>query len=103
MHFLGSFVAAVATIASLANAAPAPSVEKRGVAKIVQKVNPTFQRHGPKAYAAALSKYGATVPQNVLAAAAGTGTVAANPEEYDSEYLCPVSIGGQTLNLDFDT
>ena len=21
----------------------------------------------------------------------------------DSEYLCPVTIGGQTLNLDFDT
>ena len=34
---------------------------------------------------------------------AGTGTVAANPEQSDRAYLCPVEIGGQTLNLDFDT
>lgn len=32
-----------------------------------------------------------------------TGTVVANPEAYDLAYLCPVTIGGQTLNLDFDT
>ena len=33
------------------------------------------------------------------------GTVSANPEQYDSEYLCPVQIGtpAQTLPLDFDT
>lgn len=24
-------------------------------------------------------------------------------QQYDSEYLCPVTVGGQTLNLDFDT
>jgi hypothetical protein len=23
--------------------------------------------------------------------------------QYDSEYLCPVTVGGQMLNLDFDT
>jgi aspergillopepsin I len=23
--------------------------------------------------------------------------------QYDSEYLCPVTVGSQTLNLDFDT
>lgn len=31
------------------------------------------------------------------------GSVTATPEENDSEYLSPVKIGGQTLNLDFDT
>lgn len=31
------------------------------------------------------------------------GAVAATPEENDVEYLAPVSIGGQKLNLDFDT
>lgn len=32
-----------------------------------------------------------------------TGEVNASPEQYESEYLSPVSIGGQTLNLNFDT
>jgi len=31
------------------------------------------------------------------------GTVAATPENGDVEYDAPVTIGGQTLNLDFDT
>jgi hypothetical protein len=37
------------------------------------------------------------------AAAAGTGLVTATPEANDVEYLSPVDIGGQTLNLDFDS
>ena len=37
------------------------------------------------------------------AAATEDGTVAASPEQFDQAYLEPVSIGGQTLNLDFDT
>lgn len=36
-------------------------------------------------------------------AAPGTGLVTATPEQGDVEYLSPVSIGGQTLNLDFDS
>lgn len=35
--------------------------------------------------------------------AAGVGLVAATPEQGDVEYLAPVNIGGQTLNLDFDS
>lgn len=40
------------------------------------------------------------------AAAAGrnqTGTVAANPEQNAALFLSPVEVGGQTLNLDFDS
>lgn len=33
----------------------------------------------------------------------GTGKVTATPEAQDVEYLSPVSIGGQVLNLDFDS
>lgn len=36
-------------------------------------------------------------------AAPGTGLVATTPEQGDVEYLSPVTIGGQTLNLDFDS
>ena len=45
-------------------------------------------------------KYGVDCPLEIEAAA---GSVPATPEEYDVRYLCPVTIGGQTLNLDFDT
>lgn len=31
------------------------------------------------------------------------GTEPATALQYESAYVCPVSIGGQTLNLDFDT
>ncbi|KAK6853777.1 Eukaryotic aspartyl protease [Apiospora arundinis] len=37
------------------------------------------------------------------AATNGTGLVAAKPEANDVEYLSPVKIGGQTVNLDFDS
>jgi hypothetical protein len=33
----------------------------------------------------------------------GSGEVTATPEENESEYLSPVAIGGQKLNLNFDT
>ena len=33
----------------------------------------------------------------------GVGLVPATPEQGDLEYLSPVNIGGQTLNMDFDT
>ncbi|KAM7217011.1 penicillopepsin [Rhypophila decipiens] len=39
----------------------------------------------------------------VPATSQATGSVAAIPEGNDIEYLAPVDIGGQTLNLDFDT
>jgi aspergillopepsin I len=57
-----------------------------------------------KAYA----KYGLK-PLNadsILASVLGKrqdGSVTATPAAQDVEYTCPVSIGGQTLNLDFDT
>lgn len=37
------------------------------------------------------------------ASANGSGTVAANPEQNAALFLSPVDIGGQTLNLDFDS
>lgn len=40
---------------------------------------------------------------NSTSQAAGTGLVTATPEPNDVEYLSPVDIGGQTLNLDFDS
>lgn len=51
------------------------------------------------------AKVGASAPQAVAKAAvsATISTVAATPEPYDVSYLCPVTVGGKTLNLNFDT
>ncbi|KAK5117290.1 hypothetical protein LTR62_005907 [Meristemomyces frigidus] len=45
---------------------------------------------------------GAAAPATTVASGA-VGEVTATPESNESEYLEPVTIGGQTLNLDFDT
>ena len=37
------------------------------------------------------------------AAGAQAGTVAATPEANDVEFLAPITVGGQTMNMDFDT
>ena len=31
------------------------------------------------------------------------GSITAIPQQHNSEYLCPIVIGGQTLNLNLDT
>jgi Eukaryotic aspartyl protease len=46
---------------------------------------------------------GASGASSNSTAAAGTGLVAATPEQGDVEYLAPISIGGQTMNMDFDS
>lgn len=106
MHFI-SKVSAASALVSLASAIPADysPVETRGAAFTVhQTVAKSHILSGPAALAKVYGKYGKTAPADVKAAAASNdGTVTASPEQYDSEYLCPVSIGGQTLNLDFDT
>jgi len=44
-----------------------------------------------------------TTPKPPGSPGSGTAIDAATPVKYDAEYLCPVLIGWQTLNLNFDT
>lgn len=86
-------------IVSLASATPIRRAKQaftvhEGVAKLFTP--------GPVQLWKTYQKFGAAIPPDVLAAATD-GSVTATPEQYDAEYLCPVTIGGQTLNLDFDT
>ncbi len=87
---------------SMVSAGP---IEKRGSTfTIHQNVPKTSYKSGAQALASVYGKYGVPVPKDVAQAAANDdGTVTATPQQYDSEYLCPVTVGGQTLNLDFDT
>lgn len=119
MHFTQQ-LALAAALASVTSAFPHSAfINKRAendtktTFTVQQKVkgDPNTKLAGPVALARAIGKYakvGAQVPQVVNAAAAqaaksNDGTVVASPNQYDSEYIETVSIGGQTLNLDFDT
>ncbi|KAI9806589.1 MAG: hypothetical protein M1825_006046 [Sarcosagium campestre] len=101
MHIFGQILLASAALSSLVDGSP---LEKRKVFTINQIIKPAkVPRNGPAAYAAALAKHGVPIPANLAAAAVNDGTVAANPDENDVQYLSPVNIGGQTVDLDFDT
>lgn len=103
MRFFEQLGAASAFLA-LASCTPVELDKRKTSFSVHQTVAKPFIKSGPAAVAAVYAKYGATPPEDVVkAAAANDGTVTTNPTQYDSEYLTPVSIGGQTLNLDFDT
>lgn len=101
MRFAEGLVAASALFTF---AAASPLVPRAKDFIVHQSVAKPFKKSGPAAVLSTYAKYHATAPEDVVnAAAANDGTVTTNPTQYDSEYLTPVTIGGQTLNLDFDT
>jgi hypothetical protein len=103
MHSIGS-IAAFAGLASLAIASPLDNARRAsaGTFQIKQVQGGQTLKVGPVALQKAYQKFSKAVPTSV-AAAAQSGAVSATPEQYDSEYLCPVTVGGSQLNLDFDT
>jgi aspergillopepsin I len=100
MHILSNLVLASAAFSALGAAVP---LEKRNTFSVKQQPNTSYKKSGPAALAKALGKYNAPLPSAIVVAASDDGTVIATPDQGDEEYLCPVTIGGQTLNLDFDT
>ena len=101
---MSSFYPFILTVAAayLASAKPVPQAGAKTGFTVSQSVPKPFQA-GPVLLKNTYAKYGVSAPPDVEAAASGQGTVTATSEQYDSEYLCPVTIGGQKLNLDFDT
>lgn len=93
----------LACLASIAAAVPttAKPASKFSVNQVSRPATKTANFAG--SYGRALSRYGASVPSHVEAAAAASGSAVTTPESGDVEYLTPVSVGGTTLNLDFDT
>ena len=87
--------------------AASPVVLERGLQTFtVDQLAKPVVKSGPVALAKAYQKYGTTALPTQLkaaAAAAASGSVTATPEQYDEEYLSPVTIGGQTLSLSFDS
>ena len=106
MHYFMNSVALVAS-ASLALAAPA-NIVGRSTFSVDQVASGKVLKSGPLQMMQTYEKYakvGAVAPSDVQAAAAAvqSGSVTATPEQYDESYLCPVTVGADTLNLDFDT
>ncbi|KAK5010546.1 hypothetical protein LTR28_009221 [Elasticomyces elasticus] len=107
------------TIAALAAPTPTRTVNKRSF-KVPQRRSLGHPRDPSAAMAKAYSKFGwnmtsidynqnsaanpsATSKPTTTTQAAEHGEVTATPDDHDSQFLSPVTIGGQTLNLDFDT
>lgn len=114
MPLLASLLAAATLVAGGISTAIPPRVgtpASTGNFSVSQVRNAHFTKHGPIALAKAYRKYGVPVPDDLAAVVnsifskRSTGSATTTPEEYDVEYLTPVSIGtpAQVLNLDFDT
>jgi aspergillopepsin I len=97
---------------SLVSALSALAVVSFALATPIWRTNQTFTIHeevrkpfvpGPVHLLKRYRKYGIIPPSEALAAAVASSSVTATPYQYDWFYLCPVTIGGQTLNLDLDT
>ncbi|KAL1633813.1 hypothetical protein SLS56_002692 [Neofusicoccum ribis] len=115
MHSFRVFVLLVALLATVVLARPAPSKTTKTLQprsfKVPRSLNPKVKRKdGARAIRKAMRKYGikpVTAASNQTLAAGNStgenGEVAANPEDNEALFLSPVKIGGQTLNLDFDS
>ncbi|KAJ5125273.1 Penicillopepsin-1 [Penicillium atrosanguineum] len=102
MVVINNVAITLAGLASIASAAPATKVgSKFSLNQVARPATKTS--NFAASYGRALSRYGATVPSHIQAAAVASGVATTTPEANDEEYLTPVTIGGTTLNLDFDT
>ncbi|USP80309.1 hypothetical protein yc1106_07583 [Curvularia clavata] len=91
-------------------------IDKRSAFSVGQVAHSTHQKNGPADKIKVLRRHGKAVPEELIKAAenrannavvtadASSGSVTTTPsDQNDSSYLTPVSIGGQTFHLDFDT
>ena len=91
-------------LVALVAASPIEIPNTKAAFSVHQTVAKPFIRSGPAAVVAIYRKFSKQVPADVKVAATNNdGTVSAAPELFDSEYLCPVNIGGQILNMNLDT
>lgn len=116
MYSLDTVLILAGLLASAAWSSPTPPkpLQKRSFVHHVRRsVNASHPAYGSNALFHAYRKHGLDLGNRKFvdtgaavsraAAAAGTGQVAANPSNGAAEYVSPVTVGGQTLVLDFDT
>jgi hypothetical protein len=109
MQSIFSIIYIALTLAAVVLSTPTPNIQKRSFTHVVKRRVNNGPAAGVNALAAAFRKYNFDMPAamtttaNSKAVTGQTGNVNAQPEQNAAEYLSPVTIGGQTLNLDFDT
>ncbi|KAL9033610.1 MAG: hypothetical protein Q9180_005857 [Flavoplaca navasiana] len=97
-------LATTSTLFVLVATSPVNLQSRAGNFIVHQTVPKPFKKSGPAEILSTYGKYNASAPENVVKAAyANDGIVLADPTRYDIEYLSPVTIGGQTLTVNFDT
>jgi hypothetical protein len=99
-----AIASAALLLSSTIGAVATPILDTRSTFTIPAIRNKNYVRNGTAALLKAYAKYNLkpTQPDSVLGRRQD-GSVAATPAAQDVEYLCPVSIGGEILNLNFDT
>jgi aspergillopepsin I len=105
MPSVSSFVTS-AILAGLVAATPIEQKRGAGSFRINQIPSGTLVKNAAVSLEKTLQKYNKPIPNSVASAAAAaiSGSVVATPEDsLDDAYTCPVTIGGTTFNLDFDT
>ncbi|MCJ1312949.1 hypothetical protein MMC25_006625 [Agyrium rufum] len=117
---LSSALCATLLLLDQASAAPTTHSKSKKAADLTSyRINRvpsgrTLVRNGKSAYVKAFAKYGMPLPEDydvtptikskINAAASGqTGVVTNEPTPGDVEFISPVTIGGQTIPMDFDT
>lgn len=92
MPSVSSTLTAIVALLGAVGASPV-ELQKRKAFSIAQVQRKTFLKNGAQSMAKTLRKYGAKVPENILAAAAAgpnNGTAPAVPaDDYDSLYVIP--------------
>jgi hypothetical protein len=110
LDMLFSIIPIIAFGAAVSQAAPAPIAGLVGNSRFTVPAirNPNYVRNGTAAMLKAYAKYNLKPTREMPAAFTESltrrqdGSVPAIPND-GSEYLVPVTIGGEPLNLDFDT
>jgi hypothetical protein len=108
MHSVHFFVLVTAFLAVLGAARPSPKVAPRSF-KVPRRASQHSRKNGAQAMAAAARKFGWGFIGNKNPKGSNNtnggddGEVTATPEDNAALFLAPVDIGGQQLNLDFDT
>ena len=106
MRFIGHLIFAIACLTAFSFSTPLLRRDRFTVQQTISKSS-SNANGGPAELAQVYRKYNSKVPARLRkaaqSAAENAASVTASPSTGDSEYTALVTIGGQDVNLDFDT